>query len=1497
MTTSLSTRPSASGNRQAINRSVRLPPIHPSSGRQTRTAKKALKPITPPKKSPPTTQKQLVNSDNNVLSETIPLPQNALNSPTLPSRFSPFSIPNFVLPNISRLKDFPNSSVPSIPTQPIIKVTLPESAPTSPCVSYQSEGLDKCLQSGDPVTPSGSPEVSVILPNPGYIIIPEVKPKSSTPSGTPSNSPYVGSWDNFVEEPSYQGLDQEFWDSRGYRQIEIVSTDNSEVEDLSPLHFNQAIEELSGRGQFCSNFSGTDNLMDLAKINSPTMAEKKASAICKLKHLETKVRDMCDDLDPEFISKDSAPSMAAELDKIGSVRDEYRNAIRSFMSDYNAELSGPELEQWKHDMEAVLNRVKKHKFDVLACVNKFTPQAAPMSEFEKETIALQKQQLELQQNTESSKQKEAEAIAQPLKKLLIEKCNNLDEDLEQISVTMLKTGDEQQVVKVMHKLSDWKGQLESISVLHQQLLTKTALHPLPSEDQTQIDAAFERTKASLADIVTTAEEEDDRRQLYSLDTTNRGDQVKWPVFGGEVGEDFFKFKADFTDAAKQNRTSIKNQTSKLRENLRGYAKSLLPGSVSDIDKALSILEKACGDTMRVVNHRVDNLLKVGAWPQEGHKDCYSKQVKWIVRVQALLQEIIDLANTDESLADVIYNREKLAQILRLFPTFMVDKLAKIDGYKEEKYKSIIQKLDEWKLVSQNRELIYGSAATSTQCQTKPNRSEQSTQVPSGHINFPQPKRLQSCRICQVLKAQGETVGLFENHFSDYATGCPKFAKMGTDQRMVTAREARFCINCMSKEVKFGRQHSRDCPIKKKKSLYSCKKDSCLIHMWLCSKHQQDNKEQMEIFSQQLMKKSGIRLVYVAKHVVGSLSKPGNSATLSPTQLYMQPSQNIRTAPKSPTSPTAFCSMGEKGIKQAVRKMTRFNKKKDPDVETVSPPLGAPLFLFQPIEGLHDPVNCFYDKGCSDAVFREGIPGIQLRGTLLSKGPFQMGGVGNIATVAEEEWLVQFNRTDNKKQLVRGVTLKQITCDFPPIDTSAAVKEIKDTFKDDEFLQNCKVPMIAGGKVDILLGIQYSIIQPIPIRELDCGLTIYRSRLVSHNKADNALIGGPHTSFQFLANKAGNVSALLTHFAEGLKNIQSLRPPRISSNPLTFEEEQFALVNNLKELNSNFKETGLPMCTSCLISTIDESPDTIKEIKKLRLEQECGIDDNYRCSKCRDCSACKDSDRTEEISLRDEAELELIDQSVSIDLVNKQIVCSLPTKGEERDFLTNNYSQARKILEQQVNQYRDQPVTKELIMKAFTKLFDNHHAVFIDELPSDLLNEFAHKEIQYWIPWRIAFSNSVTTPARPVLDASSRTRKRADGSGGKSLNDLVIQGKVDTLNILNLFLNFRVGKFALSGDLTQFYNSCKLLPQQWNLQRFLFQDNLDPSAPVRHGIIKTLIYGVASVSAQSENAMKKLGAIIEQEKPVVKKLIEKKRYVDDIADSKATKEECISEANI
>ena len=132
-------------------------------------------------------------------------------------------------------------------------------------------------------------------------------------------------------------------------------------------------------------------------------------------------------------------------------------------------------------------------------------------------------------------------------------------------------------------------------------------------------------------------------------------------------------------------------------------------------------------------------------------------------------------------------------------------------------------------------------------------------------------------------------------------------------------------------------------------------------------------------------------------------------------------------------------------------------------------------------------------------------------------------------------------------------------------------------------------------------------------------------------------------------------------------------------------------------------------------------------------------------------------------------------------------------------------------------------------------------MFMSDLSEEDKVHFERKKVQYFIPWRIAFSDSVTTPARPVLDASSRTKVRPDGTGGKSLNNLVCQGKVDTINLLKLILGFKAGRFAVTGDLQQFYNSFKLLPCHWNLQRFLFKQDINPDSPVLEGIIRTLIY--------------------------------------------------------
>ena len=65
-----------------------------------------------------------------------------------------------------------------------------------------------------------------------------------------------------------------------------------------------------------------------------------------------------------------------------------------------------------------------------------------MTEFERKTIELQKRLIKIHEDAVESKKEEALAIAKPLKTLFMEKCAELDNELEQLPSSQLKTGDD-----------------------------------------------------------------------------------------------------------------------------------------------------------------------------------------------------------------------------------------------------------------------------------------------------------------------------------------------------------------------------------------------------------------------------------------------------------------------------------------------------------------------------------------------------------------------------------------------------------------------------------------------------------------------------------------------------------------------------------------------------------------------------------------------------------------------------------------------------------------------------------------------------------------------------------------------------------------------------------------------------------------------------------------------------------------------------------------------
>ena len=335
-----------------------------------------------------------------------------------------------------------------------------------------------------------------------------------------------------------------------------------------------------------------------------------------------------------------------------------------------------------------------------------------------------------------------------------------------------------------------------------------------------------------------------------------------------------------------------------------------------------------------------------------------------------------------------------------------------------------------------------------------------------------------------------------------------------------------------------------------------------------------------------------------------------------------------------------------------------------------------------------------------------------------------------------------------------------------------------------------------------------------------------------------MIGGPHSSFDMLAGLSRGTARMVAQFVKGLETYMSgdWSAPRINDNPMSCSELMYARIMNsqeggkvfqevyeiereeeenkadfddilaLSDIDNNQEKTGgeanLPVirCTTCKVDFTSDiclpdmvametdprftTDEKISKIKQNWSIMESGLEIDYRCTKCRDCSQCKNADQVEKISLREEQEMQLIKESVNLDWEKKKIVCSLPLRGKERDFLSSNKDRAMMVLDQQCRKWHNDTVNKSLILAAFQKLFKTGDTRFLSQISKEELDSFIHKEVQYFIPWRVVFQDSPTTPVRTVLDASTSTRKRRDGSGGRCLNDLVAKGRIETLNLLS-----------------------------------------------------------------------------------------------------------------
>ena len=1322
---------------------------------------------------------------------------------------------------------------------------------------------------------------------------------------------------------------------------------------------------------------------------------------------EKKLKGIVRKLDAKMVSSSPSNLQRArmipaylETDKeILTLLEDLNLGVAEICEDFEAQLGQTKVSAWQEAGAAATSKVNNHRNLVATEIEKLeqTPAQAAVSQptsstlnstIEQERLAFEKEKLSRQSD---KLQVEAEA-----------RCRAVKEDLDEfakkfpVEESDWSTEGNLEIETAMKNSQGWEKEMSRLrkECREVEIIVKGNSLADPNGEIQQMLLKMSKTKEKMEKSIKWVKELDIARNLNSLGS-RKVDSVKLPQFSGRSEEDFITFRKKMEKGFVTNRIPTIDQVDKLRENLREPAKLLVPEDTKSIDTAWELLQSAFGSEDKVMQARKDKLSSMGQLPEPGAagKAGHSKRVVWCLEMERLLAEIIELGDRSDALAKEAFNTSTIKVVIGLFPPEIRRDMIKVAGEGYEKMAGIVQVIEtERKIFQEDEQYV---VEKKNPLRRNDGRNASSAVFPAGasgnlgnpknYILYKGPQRSPACRICKKLEAKGDTAGLYENHLGNYATGCPRYAALTTEERMDITRQAKICLRCLDPKATWVfKDGHKDCQVSKtKKNRFSCTNSNCSWHSWICTHHKAENSDLLNKFVDEMSKK-GITFVFHSTRL-------GPQVTVDVPDLPNNPVFHTRDTSKDLTREQAV---------EKLRKLTPQNVRLDTE------PKGFPMFMFGAAEGKSRPVNILYDSGCSDCLMDKAVPeGGECEGVKVAQGPFIIGAIAGVQVRARDAWMIKVKMADSSVQILEGLSVDRVTSDFPSIKLVEATKVVKDSQPEDKLLQNVKVPAWAGGHVDILLGIKYNAFFPTLIHMLPCGLAIYKLRVKPFQNKYTAVIAGPHSSFDRMVDKAGNAAYLFQEFSKGLQTWRTLGAPRIKelmSPAMSFEEMAAAKHLNKNEFGSsaavcdsedvagdlaerddvqetqNLFRICLPhedslsvdcqilvkplaadenrgsgrlfsttradtldspsiqipepvkqpsgavedrcsnvckfiKCSGCGVELLLEKADTEKtlveldavataqisadkrgsdsKMKKIVEVQDAGLEIDYRCPRCRQCSDCLKPIETERVSLREEAEMAAISESVDLDIKNKRIICSLPLRGAEEEFLTTNRHQAEKVLTQQCTKYFRDEATKPVILKAFKKLFDNKHATLLRDLPKDIVEMIMSKIVQHYIPWRVVFKDSISTPARPVLDGSSNTPLRPDGTGGRSLNDACMKGRIPDMNLLRMVLRFMIGRSALTGDLSQFYNVFKLVMEQWNLQLFLWKEDLDPANETLVGVISTLIYGVKSVAAQSEAGITKLAKHIEKDHPDLAEFLLKSRYVDDLGDSKPTLQQC------
>ena len=1215
-------------------------------------------------------------------------------------------------------------------------------------------------------------------------------------------------------------------------------------------------------------------------------AYKKRSV--QFKKLFRDVEDSISDFSEQDVFIQNVDSCEPLLAQIKNKFMTLRSSLRDFYDEFDSDAHPDWEEEWEKRLEELSSKFKKNDREVRAKIDKIkTEQAQALA-----TVSRSNSSETPSQNGSTDSESNGALVLARAKIERKDLISCLNELLTQINAVGDSTVLEDfNIIRHLKQSVTWKSDMKTLDKRYVELQKSVVLHPFSEEEETELANLHALVKTQLVSIVDNLEKEDSSRKLYTNSKSYSKDPIPYPLFKAKDDEDVHKFLKEFKEALIRNQIPLKDQVKILRTNLKNFALEVVHKDILDIEVAYKLLLKHFGNSDKIWSAKFRIFLEEceKRWPSgdQNPKEKFQKLSKLISQLEEL-EGLIASGSVDKA---GLYNASSVKKLFSIIPKEISNKVfEKIEdtSTNEDKVKEIKAVMVKFRNTAQQKMLMDMNS------DKEPLREK---------FNYGEQKNL-----CFFCKEDWDSA----THIKEWGVfGCQELLKLSHDDRRTALVKKRLCLACgFSRNSKT----SRDSKLHKCRNIATdlkCEGDyngsQCKFNGLTCKHRKVKSSLKAKIKSKFHFDLQGFNLVIIEDIILTTPHVPAHANLDLDSRIEDLQSGEVAK------------NMDNKQVQEFFRKRENLSGK---DVDKIlGIPEGETLFIFCIIKGKTRSLRAFMDCGCSSWLVRNGVPENELKSVKLRDGPIPMFVAGGHTVYATAEWASLLPLNNGCNQIIRGLSVDDVTGPFAEIDMMPIIEELKESAIHSgsplkKMIMNLKAPQAASGQTDMLLGMKHWNLFPEPLYSSPSGLTLFKNKFLSNGGGELTCIGGPSKALAKMMEQFGacQVMNMFTRISEQPNSFSSsieyfpthkdiydergyddiCRATYTDTlDSVSEEEESFDLVSvdsSFHDNLSNCEEKShviVSECTCCTVkckSSGEVFASVQSDSRKYLDVQDLGLKLEYRCPSCRNCINCRRGEQYEKVSIRQEAEQCLIRDSIWIDSNLSRAVAKLPFRMNPLDALTNNKGVSIKMLDRVCTKYfRDKEVS-ELIVKAFKKLQDNGHIKFLEKLSTSELAILKNAPVSYYIPWDVAFSGSISTPARPTFNASKNT------PGGTNLNDTLAKGIPNLVNLLHMTLGWIAGPEAISGDISQFYNAVMLHSDHFPYQRFLFRDGLDPSSQLLEGIIVTLIYGVTSVSAQTEELINLIADRIQEKCPNVANFLRRSRYVDDFAKAVESKDE-------